>query len=97
LRLSPDDYRTASLERVADARTLYEARHFSSALYLAGVAVACILRAYRTREDPAFGSRHDLAELLRASGLASFIPRQRREELSVALTEVWARWKNGYR
>jgi hypothetical protein len=61
------------------------------------VAVECILRAYRVRDDPEFHGRHDLRQLLGASGLQDYVPEKRRAEVAVALGEVWARWRNDYR
>jgi hypothetical protein len=70
---------------------------YSSAIYLAGVAVECILRAYRLRVDPEFDSRHDLRRLLSASGLQAYVPEKRRADVGAALGDVWARWRNDYR
>ena len=72
LNLTADDYRWASLERIRAAEQLHGDAMYSSAIYFAGVAVECILRAYRVRIDPAFDSRHDLADLLKASGLRDY-------------------------
>lgn len=95
--LSAEDYREAAQERVSAARVLFNATCYVESAYLSGVAVECILRAYRVRVDPAFDSRHDLAELLKDSAFADFVPQKRRAEVSAALGIVWARWKNDYR
>lgn len=62
-----------------------------------GVATECMLRAYRTRRDPEFDSRHDLRDLLKASGIAEFIPDHHQAEFAENLGQVWSRWKNDYR
>ena len=102
IQFDPDSLKEAALERITTARHLYDAKaggskHFSTAIYVAGVAVECILRAYRLKQDPQFDSRHDLADLLRESGFVGFVPEKRKREVSAALGEVWARWKNEYR
>jgi hypothetical protein len=102
IRFEADDLRGAALERVNTARRMFDATavgasDLSACIYLAGVAVECILRAYRMKRHPEFSSRHDLAELLKASGLVDFVPEKRKREVSVALGDVWARWKNEYR
>jgi hypothetical protein len=52
----------------------------------------------RLKRDPEFDSRHDLGDLLKASGFVDFIPPEKRaREVSAALGDVWARWKNEYR
>lgn len=95
--LNADDYRLAASARIETARMLYDLRRYGASIYLVGVAVECILRAYRLRLDPQFDAAHDLAALLKQSGLVSFVPAKRRVELSASLGEVWSRWRNGYR
>jgi hypothetical protein len=52
------------------ARTIYEeGESFALAMYCGGLAVECLLRAFRWKEDKSFEGRHDLTDLLRASGL----------------------------
>lgn len=97
MNLLADDYRWAAVERVQAAARLHATESYSTAIYLAGVAVECILRAYRVRDDPQFDSRHDLQDLLTASGLQNYVPEKRREAVAAALGEVWARWRNDYR
>jgi len=38
-------------------------------MYVAGVAVECMLRAFITRRSAEFEGRHDIARLYRASGI----------------------------
>lgn len=102
MRFEPIDLKEAALERVSTARLLFEENdkrggNLSAAIYVAGVAVECMLRAYRMKRDPEFDSRHDLADLLRASGFVDFVPEKRIPEIAAALADVWSRWKNEYR
>ena len=97
MNLSADDYRWAALDRMRAAEVLHAATKYAAAIYLAGVAVECILRAYRMRIDKTFDSRHDLPALLTASGLRDYIPSKRRGAITAALGDVWSRWKNDYR
>src|SRR5258708_1067229 len=99
---APDARRGRALQGTTPARPWFAATPvggsaLSACIYLAGVAVECILRAYRMKRPPEFSSRHDLTELLKASGLVDFVPEKRKREVSVALGDVWARWKNEYR
>jgi hypothetical protein len=50
--LNADDYRIAAGVRIATARMWYDLRRYGASGYLVGVAVECILRAYRLRLDP---------------------------------------------
>ena len=97
VRFSADDYHWAAQERVSSARRLHDTKDHAAAVYWAGIGVECILRAYRVRTDPEFDSRHDLSDLLKLSGLESFVPEKRRQEVAAALGDVWSRWKNDYR
>ncbi len=97
MRFRPEHYLEAAQEQVVSARRLHKQRRYPAAIYLAGVAVECLLLAYKTRENPVFESRHDLRNLLRESGMFSFIRPKDRRKLSVQMGDVWARWKNNYR
>ncbi len=97
MKVRPENYLEASQERIDAARRLHNLQHYPEAIYFAGVAVECVLLAYRTRENPEFESRHDLKSLLRESGLASFISERDQRKLPALLGEVWYRWKNNYR
>jgi len=97
MRFRPEHYLESSQERIDDARRLHNMKRYAAAIYLAGVAVECLLIAYKTRENAEFESRHDLVNLLRESGIADFIHRRDRIKLSAMLGEVWSRWKNNYR
>ena len=97
MRFRPEHYLEASQERIDDARRLHNMKRYAAAIYLAGVAVECLLIAYKTRKNAEFESRHDLVGLLRESGIADFIHRRDKVKLAVMLGEVWSRWKNNYR
>lgn len=92
-----EHYLDTARERVFSAVRLYEISRYSVAIYLSGVAVECLLRAYILRETKEFESRHDLTDLMRKSSIADFIPPQQTREFGVYLTTVWRRWKNNYR
>lgn len=96
-RFWPENYLDASQERLGDAHRLHVDARYSAAIYLSGVAVESVLRAWRTRMDPEFDERHDLIALLKGSGIFEFIKEGERKVLSIALAEVWKRWSNDYR
>ncbi len=91
------DYKIASMERINTARKLYAQKEYVLAIYIAGVAVECLLKAYLRRKTPHFKSKHDLPNLLKESGLMDFIRPTDHKELSACFGEVWSRWKNNYR
>jgi hypothetical protein len=97
MKFRPEHYLDASIEQINSATRLHKQRRYPAAIYLTGVAVECLLLAYRTRENPEFESRHDLISLLRESGMAGFVRMRDRKKLFIMMGDVWSRWKNNYR
>lgn len=94
-RFRPQDYYTAALARLQEARDFHDTARDGLALTQAGVAAECVLRAFFP-EGEVFDSRHDLAELARKSRL-----RPRREEAAMvhdaAVNTLRHVWRNSYR
>lgn len=65
--------------------------------YVAGLAVECILRAYRYRIDPAFTARHDLRALYAESRFGERLAPEDAQRILAALAEVITRWSNSHR
>ena len=65
-----EHYIEAATERMRQAIYLYnEGGSFALAIYTGGVAVECLLRAFKLRQDSEFYERHDLVRLFSASGM----------------------------
>ena len=94
-----DTYRRAALERAHEAYELHEREAYGLAHYVAGLAVECMLRAYRVRDDPQFDARHDLKQLCKAASFYQFIPEddETQVKMSAAVNEVARRWRNNHR
>lgn len=97
IRFSGADYIEAASERITAARDLYVAHRYVDVLYLAGVAVECVLRAFALERTNEFDARHDLPSLMQVAALNQVMGSKAREDIAVALGEVWARWRNNYR
>jgi len=111
MQFRAEEYYRASLERMRQAHGIYrEGAGFALAIYCGGLAVECLLRAFRWTEDTSFEGRHDLFELLKASRLLKindeFMRRQRTSEdairesslnLRAAMEEVIVLWHNNLR
>ncbi len=107
----PEHYYRAALERIKQAHYLYrEGSSYSLAMYVAGVAVECLLRAFRARKNPEFESRHDLLSLFAESGMLKVAQEKLRaggwsaEEIAshvktmrAAVNDVYILWHNNYR
>jgi HEPN domain-containing protein len=107
-----DHYFRASVERMSQAQHLYRegAGHFALAMYAAGLAVECLLRAYLVGRKREFESRHDLLLLfkesgildvnldkLKAKGLTDEQIEAHQKALWSAVNEVFILWRNNYR
>ncbi len=105
------EYYRASLERLRQAKTLYkEDDAYALSMYCGGLAVECLLRAFRWRNDKHFEGRHDLIDLLKASGILRVGEEHMRnlgkdeddvrkssEEFRVAVNEIAVLWRNNLR
>jgi hypothetical protein len=97
MSFSAEGYQLAALERLDSAEKLYDGHDYVMCHYAAGLAVECILRAYRYRRDPEFDSRHDLYLLYRASGVDAVIPDKKRYAVNASLAIVYSLWSNDHR
>ena len=71
-----EHYFRASVERMNQAQFLYrEGRgYYALAMYAAGLAVECLLRAYMVKRKREFEARHDLLLLFKESGILNVDP-----------------------
>ncbi len=70
MQFRAEQYYRASLERMTQARRIYQdGDAFSLAMYCGGLAVESLLRAFRWTQDTSFEGRHDLSDLMKASGM----------------------------
>jgi hypothetical protein len=97
VQFPPEHYFEAARERLTDSAKLHAVGGYVASVYLSGVAVECMLLAYRTRDDPQFDARHDLPALMRASGIMEFIKVDERRDFAVHLGTIWTFWKNNLR
>jgi HEPN domain-containing protein len=90
-------YYSAALERIEDAHLLHTEGHYAFAMYASGLAVECLLRAFRLLRDTSFDERHDLWELWRKTALKDAPGQSAYERIYALLSEISLRWRNSYR
>lgn len=90
-------YREAAQEHSVLANELHDTGHYVMAHYVAGLAVECILRAYRYRISSIFDARHSLEALYAAADFGSVVPLDQEAAVETALAEVVRRWSNSHR
>jgi flavin-dependent dehydrogenase len=106
-----EEYYRAGIERMRQAREIHDAGEgYALAIYTGGLAVECMLRAFRWNKDKSFEGRHDLEDLLKASDFLSIneerslkrgVSQTEIEQISIvlrsAMNEVVALWHNNLR
>ncbi len=100
MRFTGEVYRYAAESRLKEAIDLQEHGHYVMSHFLSGLAVECILRAYRFRVTPNpadFDEKHDLRNLFFRSGFDGLIPSKRREEFEGGLAYVAKVWRSEHR
>jgi len=110
---SSEDYFQVALQRMGQAWDLYgeaEGGSHALAMYVSGVAVECLLRAFKRRRDATFDEKHDLRRLFKASGMLDFFPETlvargisaeqaivSFREFQADLNDIYDLWSNDYR
>jgi hypothetical protein len=111
MQFRAEEYYQAGLQRMQQAARIYlDGTSFAPAMYCGGLAVECLLRAFRWTAGATFEGRHDLSELLRASRLLrideGFLQSRRASEDEIresgltllgAMNEVINLWHNNLR
>jgi hypothetical protein len=111
MEFPPEHYFQTALERMRQAQYLFaDGSSYALSLYVGGVAVECLLRAFKGRRHPEFDERHHLLRLFLASGMLR-VDREKLsaqqwtdaridehlESLRVAVNEIYRLWSNSYR
>jgi hypothetical protein len=110
MQFTAEHYYRSARERILEAGVLYDRQRFGLSMYIAGLSVECLLRAFRSRSTPVFDSRHDLKILFRESGILSLHEQRLEqrglawddiqqiiEEFRAAHDDVVRLWRNDYR
>lgn len=96
-RARAEVYRDAAGKHATVAQDLYDSDRFVLANYVSGLAVECILRAYRHMIDPEFDARRDMERLYKLARFADVVPLARVEEISALFGHVVTLWSNDHR
>lgn len=92
-----ETYKIAAQEHITVAVELHTSQRFALAHYVAGLAVECMLRAFKSRLDPVLYERHDLDRLARHGRFFDGASEKRAPVIAARLGEVVTRWDNGHR
>ncbi len=99
LKFSAQDYYFAALERKTEAYYLHESGRYALSMYISGLSIECILRAFKCIYDPTsiFDEKHDLIKLLKTSGLTEIGNEEFRFKIFKMVNRVFAVWRNNFR
>jgi hypothetical protein len=107
----PEHYYQAALQRIKQAEYHYrQGNSYALAMYVAGVAVESMLRAFRAKQTTEFESRHDVLSLFAESGMLRMAEQKLEaagwskdditnhvKSLRAAVDDVYLLWHNNYR
>lgn len=97
-KFTAHSYRDAAQEHLSQGRFLhYDARRFSLAHYVAGVAIECILRAHGRLRDDDFTGRHDLNQLASRADFFRLARPAKSPDYVSQVAEANLRWRSSHR
>jgi hypothetical protein len=94
------DYYDAAHLRCEDFKYLRnnpQSKSVVFAVYCAGVAVECMLRAYMAKNNVAFDAKHDIKKLYEKSQMAALLSNNEKEKISAAIITLHKNWDNNFR
>jgi hypothetical protein len=97
VEIGATEYREAASEHLGAAIHCHFQGSYLTCHYLCGLAVECILRAYRWKIDPLWDGRHILPILFKESQLDSHLSADEAETVSASFIIVSVRWSNSHR
>ena len=95
--MTAETYYRAALERIKDAYLLHTEGHYTFAMYASGLAVECLLRAFRLLQDTSFDERHDLWQLWKKTELANVRLGLTYQRIYALMNAVHGLWRNSFR
>lgn len=92
-----EHYLDAAQDWISDAKDLHRRGRYTSAIYLSGVGIECLLYAYGMKIDNNFKPEDDLQWTLRQSSVLEIASDKGRKKIGAALGELWGLWKRHYK
>ncbi|MEK7730061.1 MAG: HEPN domain-containing protein, partial [candidate division KSB1 bacterium] len=95
--MTAETYYRAAWERIKDAYLLQNEGHYPFAMYASGLAVECMLRAFRLLQDTSFDERHDLWQLWKNTELSNMRQGATYERVYALMSDIHGLWRNSFR
>jgi hypothetical protein len=97
LEIGATEYRAAAEEHLKAASDCRLNGDHLTSHYLSGLAVECILRAYRWKIDSEWSGRHVLPKLYWEAKFDGLVADSEREEMAEKFGTITSRWSNNHR
>jgi hypothetical protein len=91
------EYRLAAEEHLSGAIQCHLSGDYLTCHYLCGLAVECMLRAYRWAIDSNWDGRHVLPRLYKESGFDELVSEKDAERMAASFSTITSRWSNNHR
>ncbi len=99
MKFNAQQYFDTATERMRQSRNLYNrGDSYAIAMYVGGVAVECMLRAFKLLRTDDFDERHDLLQLFASSRMLEYTQGSEAvQRMRTSMNEVYNLWANDYR
>jgi hypothetical protein len=97
VEIGATEYRLAAEEHLSAAAQCHLSGDYLTCHYLSGLAVECMLRAYRWRIDGSWDGRHVLPKLYRESRFDALVSKTEYSRMADSFSLITSRWSNGHR
>jgi hypothetical protein len=91
------EYRLAAEEHLSGAVKCHLYGDYLTCHYLCGLAVECMLRAYRWTIDASWDGRHVLPRLYKESRFDALVSDKEAGRMAASFTVITSRWSNDHR
>jgi hypothetical protein len=95
--LEPQEYLAAASDHADVLAPLFDSGHHALAIYLAGLAVECMFRAFRQKKGLPFTQDHKLSNLGNEAGFPELVQECYRIDFDAAITHLVGAWQNSHR
>lgn len=97
MEIGSTEYRLAAEEHLSAAAQCHLSGDYLACHYLCGLAVECMLRAYRWKIDVSWDGRHVLPRLYKESRFDALVTERERSKMAESFSIVASRWSNNHR
>lgn len=86
---------SAAMVRAETAQILFQKKRYSAAIYMAGVAVECVLRTFIENDEKKFSDRHSISSMVKKSAIVPLL--KENDQMPRWFDTISNYWDNKYR